>query len=192
MIAATVPYGLAMKLVASLCGIEVSVKGVEQMVERRAERALVLDEQQAQGCRPFDDKGLPVAEQLRPQDAVEPSAAPQVAYVELDGVVPVTRQELGDEEPTEQDKQRREQANGRTCNAQESSRARRGRWCKPCGSCIPAAPRHKRSCRSSSAISRTTLTACTTLTSSSSAWRPRLPAAGCHLRISVRPRACGA
>ncbi len=38
MIAATVPYGLAMKLVASLCGIEVSVKGVEQMVERRAER----------------------------------------------------------------------------------------------------------------------------------------------------------
>ena len=121
MIAATVPYGLAVKLIASLCGVEVSVKGIEQMVERRAECVLQLDEQQAGACNPFDDKGLPVAEQVRPQDAVEPSATPQVAYMELDGVVPVTREELDDEQLTEQDKQRREQAK------QDKARGGKGR-----------------------------------------------------------------
>ena len=110
MMATTVPYGLAAKVVASLCAIEVSVKGIEQMVERRAERVLELDDEQARGCNPFDEKGLPVVEQIRAQDAIDPSATPDVAYMELDGVVPVTREELGDDELTEQDKQRREQA----------------------------------------------------------------------------------
>lgn len=121
MIAATVPYGLAVKLVASLCGIELSVQGVEQMVERRGELVLQLDEHTAQACNPFDEKGLPVAEQLRPEDAVQPSATPQVAYMELDGVVPITREELGDDELTDQDKHRLEQAK------QDKARGGKGR-----------------------------------------------------------------
>ena len=121
MIAATVPYGLAVRLVASLCGIELSVKGVEQMVERRGELVLQLDDEKAQACKPFDEKGLPVAEQLRPEDAVQPSATPQVAYMELDGVVPITREELGDEQLSEQDKQRRERAK------QDKARGGKGR-----------------------------------------------------------------
>ncbi len=124
MIAATVPYRLAVKLVASLCGIELSVQGVEQMVERRGECVLVLDEQQARACNPLDDKGLPVVEQVRPRDAVEPSATPQVAYIEVDGGVPMTREQLDDDELSEQDKQRRKQA---TQDKAQGGKARRYR-----------------------------------------------------------------
>ena len=127
MIAATVPYGLAVKLSASLCGVEVSVKSIEQMMDRRAECVAQLDEQQARASNPFDDKGLPVGQQVRPQDAVEPSATPRVAHMELEGVVPMTREELDDEELTEQDKQRRERY-ARTCSLRAASRARPCSW----------------------------------------------------------------
>jgi hypothetical protein len=109
MIAATVPYGMAVQIIGSLCGVQLSTKGIEQMVERRGEAVSMLDDEQAQACNPYDETGLPV-QQARPEDTVDPSAAPDVAYVELDGVIPITREELGDEDLTDADRQRQAQA----------------------------------------------------------------------------------
>jgi len=120
MIAATVPYGMTVRIIGSLCGVQLSTKGIEQMVERRGEAVSMLDDAEAQACNPYDETGLPV-QQARPEDAVEPSAAPDVAYVEIDGVIPITREELGDEDLTDADRQRLAQA------MQDKARGGKGR-----------------------------------------------------------------
>jgi hypothetical protein len=110
MMATTVPHGMATGLVEKLCGIEVSVKAMQDMVERRGAAVLASDEAESHGCDPLDDKGLPVAEQKRPEDAATPAAAPDVAYVELDGVVPITREELTGKELSANDRRRQSRA----------------------------------------------------------------------------------
>lgn len=110
MMATTVPFGTATDLVAKLCGIEVSIKAVEDMVERRAEDAASADQQEAKQCAPFDDTGLPVSTQHRPINAVPAEATPQLAYLELDGVIPITREELTGDELAPADHERQQRA----------------------------------------------------------------------------------
>jgi hypothetical protein len=110
MMATTVPFGMATDLVAKLCGIEISVKAVEDLVERRAEAAAARDEEAAARCAAFDDKGLPVPTQERPADALPVEAAPRVAYLEMDGVIPITREELTGQELTAADRRRQQRA----------------------------------------------------------------------------------
>ena len=110
MMATTVPFGTATDLVGKLCGIEVSIKAVEDMVERRADEVAARDHEEAVGCAPFDDKGLPVPTQQRPVDAVPVDAVPRVAYLELDGVIPITREELTGKDLTPADRRRQQRA----------------------------------------------------------------------------------
>lgn len=88
----TVPFGMAASILRSLLGVEVSVKALEGAVERRATELCERQMQEAERCAAFDEKGLPVPVQQRPADAKAPR--PGVAYVDLDGVVPMTREEV--------------------------------------------------------------------------------------------------
>src|SRR5512137_1553461 len=106
MMATTVPFGMATSLVEKLCGIEVSVKAVEEMVERRAKAVLALDADDVKTCAPFDETGLPVSIEQRPADTVPKSEAPNVAYLEVDGVIPITREELTGKELTPAERRR--------------------------------------------------------------------------------------
>lgn len=108
LMATTVAHGMAVSLVYKMLGSRVSERGIQQMVERRAQKleAVLVDE--AEKYRAYDDTGLPVATQKRPVDAVR--AAPDVAYLEMDGVVPMTREELTGEELSGQDRRRRNRA----------------------------------------------------------------------------------
>lgn len=110
MMATTVPFGMATTLVGKLCGIEVSVKGAEEMVDRRAAAALQLDAEEAKTCAALDDTGLPVKTQQRPADTVPEGDAPKVAYLEIDGVIPITREELTRKEMTAVERRRMDRA----------------------------------------------------------------------------------
>lgn len=110
MMATTVPHAMATSLVAKLCGIEISVKAMEDMTERRGAKVEAEDAKAAVTCTPFDDKGLPVPSQARPADAVPSAAAPKVAYLEVDGVVPITREELTGKELPLADRRRQQRA----------------------------------------------------------------------------------
>lgn len=110
MMATTVPHAMATSLVAKLCGIEVSVKAMEDMTERRAAKVEAEAAKDAKTCAPFDSNGLPVPSQARPADAVPSVAAPKVAYLEVDGVVPITREELTGKELTPADRRRQQRA----------------------------------------------------------------------------------
>ena len=105
MLATTVPYGMAVTLASKLSGVEVSIKAVEDMVERRGTEVQKRDREQAEKLVPLDAAGLPVSQQERPEDTVPPSATPKVAYLEADGVIPITREEITGEELTETDRQ---------------------------------------------------------------------------------------
>jgi hypothetical protein len=109
-VAATVPHAMATKLLARCCGIQLSVKASEQMVERRAAALQAIDEAQAQAMAPYDSKGLPVAQQPRPSDAVAEQHAPETAYLELDGVIPMTREQLTAKELSAKDRRRQQRA----------------------------------------------------------------------------------
>ena len=106
LLAASVPHAMAMKLLGRCCGIELSVKASEQMVERRATALQAIDEAEAQAMAPYDSKGLPVAEQPRPGDAVADHSAPRIAYLELDGVIPMTREQLTGKQLSAKDRRR--------------------------------------------------------------------------------------
>lgn len=110
MLATTVPHGMAVTLASKICGVEVSIKASEDMVERRGAEVQRRDREQAEKLAPFDATGLPVPLQERPSDAVPEGAAPKIAYAEFDGVVPITREEMTGDELTEEDRQRQEKA----------------------------------------------------------------------------------
>jgi hypothetical protein len=103
MLGATVPHGMAVSLASKVCGIDVSIKAMEDMVERRGVEVQKRDRERATKLTPFDAAGLPVPKQERPADAVPPSAAPKVAYLEMDGVIPVTREQITGDELTAED-----------------------------------------------------------------------------------------
>lgn len=110
MVATSVPYDLATKLVLKSCGIAVSVRAVEQMVERRASVLCALDEAQATRLDPLDATGLPVAVQARPENEVPEKETPKVAYLEIDGVFPMTRTLIPEENLSAKDKRKLQRA----------------------------------------------------------------------------------
>ena len=75
------------------------------MVERRGTQVQERDGRQAAQHTPYETNGLPVTEQARPADTV-PEQISEVVYLEMDGVVPLTRVLLPDDELTEADRQR--------------------------------------------------------------------------------------
>lgn len=113
MMTTTVPYAMATALVSKMCGVEVSVKAAENMIERRAETLDHFDQQQAERFSPYDCVGLPVVEQERPDDTQ--AAIPHVAYLEIDGVIPMTRENIPDAKLTPT--QRRARAHAKTAKA---------------------------------------------------------------------------
>lgn len=110
MMATTVPYAMATKLIAKSCGIDVSVKAVEQMIERRASVLCALDAAEAQLSAPYDARGLPMPEQFQPVGTVAVNKAPDVAYLEIDGVIPITREPIPEVQLSKKDRKRLEQA----------------------------------------------------------------------------------
>ena len=110
MMATTVPHGMATNLVEKLCGIDVSVKGMQDMTERRGAAVLEQDEAESHHHEPYDGKGLPLPQQTRPGDSAPSCTAPKVAYVEIDGVVPITREELTGKELCGADRRRQRRA----------------------------------------------------------------------------------
>jgi hypothetical protein len=101
MMATTVPHGKAVTLLGEMLQIEVSEHAVQDLVEARGEALLALDQTAAQFHLPCDDNGLE-RDCGRPADAVAAKEAPEVAYLEVDGVLPMTRElqpELSTEQP---------------------------------------------------------------------------------------------
>jgi hypothetical protein len=91
LMATTVPHGMAVGLVGKLLGIEISAKGSEQIIERRGEGVVAQQDADARALQPYQENGLP-QEVARPAAAV--GQAPQVAYLELDGVIVMKREAL--------------------------------------------------------------------------------------------------
>lgn len=104
LVATTVPHEMAVTLVAKLVGANVSEYGLQQMVERRGKAVEAILAEQADEQQPYDPAGLP-----RDLPASE-GKAPDVAYLEMDGVVPMTREELTGDELTPADKARQTRA----------------------------------------------------------------------------------
>lgn len=124
MLGATVPHGMAVSLASKVCGIDVSIKAMEDMVERRGAEVQKRDREQAEKLAPFDAKGLPMRAQERPADAVPTSATPKVAYLEVDGVVAITREELTGEELTDEDRRAQERAKAEKARGGKARRFR--------------------------------------------------------------------
>jgi len=89
LLATVAPHSTAEGLCQSLLGIQVSEHAIQDAVEERGEAVVKLQDRDAQRLRPVEKDGrLRVVE--RPGDAV--ARSPDIAYVEVDGVVPMTRQ----------------------------------------------------------------------------------------------------
>ena len=108
MMATTVPHGMAVQMVDEMLGTKVSDKGVQQMVERRAQGVGAALDKEASECAPYDKTGLPVPRPSRPADAK--TAVEKVAYLEMDGVVPMTREELVGKELSPADRRKQQRA----------------------------------------------------------------------------------
>lgn len=89
-LATTVPHGMACQLAERLLGVEVSEHAVQDEVEERAATLVAADELQAQELNPFEESGL---EREAPRPLAEVPQPPVVAYVEVDGVLPMIREE---------------------------------------------------------------------------------------------------
>jgi hypothetical protein len=124
MMATTVPHGMATDLLEKLCGIDVSVKAMQDMTERRGAAVFAQDESESGQLTPFLPSGLPVSEQMRPEDSLPVNAAPAVAYVEIDGVVPITREELTGKELSAAERRRQRRAKERKARGGKARRYR--------------------------------------------------------------------
>ncbi len=86
----TLPYDLAEKTLQELLLLDVGETGLKHLTARRASKVIEQDDDRAKQLNPFDEMGLS-RELERPQDAIEEVA--EVAYLEMDGVFAMTRQE---------------------------------------------------------------------------------------------------
>ena len=93
MVATTVPYQMALTLIDGLTGAKVSETALQNMIERRGNAVLEREVNEAERYAPFQQNGLPVETQPEPNGALP--TAPNVAYLELDGVLALTRTEAG-------------------------------------------------------------------------------------------------
>jgi hypothetical protein len=89
MLATAVPHGMACQLSGHLLGVEVSEHGVQEEVHDRARTLMGLDDEEASQLNPFEVTGLEREVPRPPEAAPE---APEIAYLEVDGVFPITRQ----------------------------------------------------------------------------------------------------
>jgi hypothetical protein len=89
-LATTVPHGMACLLAGRLLGVKVSEHAVQDEVETRAVPLMAADEAQSHDLNPLDPRGL---ERLVDRPKAEVAVPPAVAYIEIDGVLPMTRQE---------------------------------------------------------------------------------------------------
>lgn len=99
--ATALPHGKAAILLGEMLQIDVSEHAVQDLVEARGAALLALDDAEAAAHLPHDSTGLERS-YGRPADAVSPKDAPEVAYLEVDGVLPMTRElqpELSTEHP---------------------------------------------------------------------------------------------
>ena len=123
MMATTVPHEMACGVLKSICGVDISKNGIEDMVADRGEKLLKVLDADAETYAPYDETGLPletVGEPAMDPEFVAPIAS-GVAYIEIDGVVPMTRERVPDSELTGADKKRLDEA------AAEKSRGGKGR-----------------------------------------------------------------
>lgn len=102
-LATAVPHGMAVELMGKLLGIGLSAHAVQNETEARALRVTALADAQAEQQRPWTAKGLE-RQVPRPLDAVK--NPPKIAYIEVDGVYVMTRQERPDDRVPAPDKAR--------------------------------------------------------------------------------------
>jgi hypothetical protein len=89
MMATTVSEEMATKLLRWMLGVEISKHGLQELVHERGQFAMNEHDSIAQFHDPFEKSGL-MRQVERPDDAV--TDAPSVGYLEIDGVVPMTRE----------------------------------------------------------------------------------------------------
>jgi hypothetical protein len=95
MLCTAMAYGKGVELLASTMGIEVSEHSAQVLTMERGEQLCALDQAAAEQYAPYDPTGLRRIHG-RPADAVASDTVPDVAYLEVDGVLPMTREELPD------------------------------------------------------------------------------------------------
>jgi len=88
LLATTVTFGMAHKLLKSLLGLNISIHALETMTHARGAYAGRADDEQAEACNPFELNGLMKKQCERPPTKGTP---PKIAYIEVDGVLPMTR-----------------------------------------------------------------------------------------------------
>ena len=108
MMATTVPHAMAVQILGSVCGVQISEKAVQTMVQRRATAVHAHQGTEASACAPYEEDGLPAEAPVFPADAVP--TTPEVAYLELDGVVPLTRDPVPEQELSTADRKAKRQA----------------------------------------------------------------------------------
>lgn len=98
-LATVVPYQVAVSLAESLIGAQLSVRAAELLISERAAHVSLRTADEATALDPFDHSGLQ-RRIIRPADAVK--EAPKTAYLEMDGVFVMTREEdVSRRKPTE-------------------------------------------------------------------------------------------
>ena len=112
MMATTVPYEMATRLLSTICGVELSKKAIEDMTEERGRAVLEQLDADAKRFAPYDETGLPQPTPILPP--TDPDMAPadegDVAYIEMDGVIPITRQTVPLSEMSAKDRKQLEEA----------------------------------------------------------------------------------
>ncbi len=89
MMATTVSEEMATTLLGWMLGVEISKHGLQELVHERGQFVMNKNDRVASAHAPFEDSGL-MRDVERPHDSVE--EAPSIAYLEIDGVVPMTRE----------------------------------------------------------------------------------------------------
>jgi len=98
LMATTVPHDLAVGLLEQMLGIQISDKASKSMVQRRGQKVLEQMSQEAQDLKEYEERwGVPPP--MERASRTEPVI--EVAYLEMDGVIVPTRQEVKTDAPTE-------------------------------------------------------------------------------------------
>lgn len=89
MLSTVTTFGVAEKLLAELLGLNISAHALQKMTHDRGQYAERANDDEAAAYNPFKPDGLPKRECPRPSSTAKP---PKLAYIEVDGVVPMTRE----------------------------------------------------------------------------------------------------
>lgn len=89
LLATVATFGTAAKLLRSLFGLSISEHAIQEMTNDRGHHVEQANDEQANVYDPFEPSGLAKEPRPRPPSEAKP---PTVAYIEVDGVVPMTRE----------------------------------------------------------------------------------------------------